>query len=867
MSELFAETKAALSGRYEVDREIGRGGMATVFLAVDVRHDRNVAIKILSPEVAASLGPERFQREVKLAAGLTHPHILPILDSGEFGEHGQRLWYASPYVEGENLGERLRREGPLPVAEAVRIAAEVAEALDYAHRQGVVHRDVKPDNILLPDGHVFLADFGIAAPLEEDPDKRLTQTGVLIGTPLYMSPEQATGSTTIDHRTDVYSLGCVLYEAVIGRPPNDGVTPMAVLANAVATTPPDVGRDRPEARRLQPVLDRALAHLPADRFANAREMAEALRSVTVGDRSTVPASPTIPWYARNVRLVGVAAVVGLVLAAVLWFVSAERVSETATVAVLPFRPLGEGTDALTSGIALATRDRLAVIDGVSVIGATSSGVRRLQSMAPVDVARELGSDYVLTATVSLDPVTGTVDVRPALFGSNGAQIHFWDDRAITVAADELATIETVIATDVALALDLTVGAAARDNLTQPMSSPDAYRAYIRGLGEPTVELHDARMEEALALDSTLALAHSRLASSAMLRTLITGRDEDSADLLNYASAAIRHGPENAGGYFRLGLYYHRVTLDFDSALVYLDAARALAPGDAEISHFRAAVLWSAGQLDAALAEARRGAGLDPLNPSPTSRVARILLWQHRFDEAWALHQELRGPLLEAGAGTGWVLADGPLILAAQGLADRARSMLAGIPHSAVRAETAAFLMDVQFQSWLVVPTLRALVCADRGDTIGSGYVYLDYGRKTGCALADWQAGRFSRARTLADSARTLVRPELDRSPQNWRARMTLAYTHLLAGDPAEAILQADSSLIWSPPSWDFFPGAFNHIRYAQLAGMAGDVDRAIRRLEAILGGYSPLTRDWLRVDPAFDPIRDDPRFQALLTSE
>src|SRR5215210_1098771 len=209
---------AALRDRYVIERELGRGGMATVHLARDRKHDRLVALKVLRQELAASLGAERFLREIRLAAGLQHPHILPIFDSGEAPGNGAgvgRLWYTMPYVEGPSLRDRLRQQAPLPVDEAVRIAREVALALDHAHRRGVVHRDIKPENILLSEGQALVADFGIARAIGAAAGDTLTQVGVAIGTPMYMSPEQASGDVA-DARSDLYSLGCTLYELLVG---------------------------------------------------------------------------------------------------------------------------------------------------------------------------------------------------------------------------------------------------------------------------------------------------------------------------------------------------------------------------------------------------------------------------------------------------------------------------------------------------------------------------------------------------------------------------------------------------------------------------------------------------------------------------
>ena len=210
--------ETALLDRYRIERELGRGGFAVVYLARDLRHDRPVALKVLHAEIAASLGAERFEREIKLAARLQHPHILGVFDSGDAGG---RLWFTMPFIEGESLRDKLKREGQLPIADAVGIAREVADALDYAHRQGVIHRDIKPENVLLSGRHAMVADFGIARAIEAGGGS-LTQTGTAIGTPGYMSPEQATGERVIDARTDIYALGCVLYEMLASEPLSPG---------------------------------------------------------------------------------------------------------------------------------------------------------------------------------------------------------------------------------------------------------------------------------------------------------------------------------------------------------------------------------------------------------------------------------------------------------------------------------------------------------------------------------------------------------------------------------------------------------------------------------------------------------------------
>src|SRR5690349_287175 len=301
MPETQTRLQLALSDRYRIEREIGAGGMATVFLAQDLRHDRRVALKLLRPELSAVIGAERFLAEIKLTANLQHPHILPLFDSGEVvvdnPEGAQRfLFYVMPFVEGESLRARLNREKQLPVAEAIRIATEVASALDYAHRHGVVHRDIKPENILLHDGQAMVADFGIALAASKASGDRMTETGMSLGTPHYMSPEQAMGEREITARSDVYALGAVLYEMLTGDPPFTGSTAQAVVARVLTEAPrPILPQRHTIPRQVEAAVLTALEKLPADRFASAAEFAAALKDPSYATTTRVPvAQPPTP---------------------------------------------------------------------------------------------------------------------------------------------------------------------------------------------------------------------------------------------------------------------------------------------------------------------------------------------------------------------------------------------------------------------------------------------------------------------------------------------------------------------------------------------------------------------------------------------
>ncbi|MGI9627720.1 MAG: protein kinase domain-containing protein, partial [Longimicrobiales bacterium] len=274
MTDLVARLNEALDGRYRIERELGQGGMATVYLADDLRHERKVALKVLKPELAAVVGGERFLAEIKTTANLQHPHILPLFDSGEADGF---LFYVMPYVEGESLRERLEREKQLPVDEAVAIAKKVAGALHAAHGRGVIHRDIKPANILLAGGEPVVADFGIALAVQEAGGGRLTDTGLSVGTPYYMSPEQATADRAPNAASDVYSLGCVLYETLVGEPPYAGSSAQAVLGKIIAGEAPRAKDGRPAVpANVDAVVQKALEKLPADRFPTTEQFASAL---------------------------------------------------------------------------------------------------------------------------------------------------------------------------------------------------------------------------------------------------------------------------------------------------------------------------------------------------------------------------------------------------------------------------------------------------------------------------------------------------------------------------------------------------------------------------------------------------------------
>src|SRR5262245_25224383 len=478
---------SAFAPQYELQRQLGRGGMATVYLARDVRHGRLVAIKVLHPALAALVGPERFLREIRIAANLQHPHIVPVFDSGRApgaAEGQDLLWYAMPFVEGESLRDRLSREGALPLAAALRIAREVAEALDYAHRQDVLHRDIKPENILLEDGQAVVADFGIARPIAAG-ETGITHGGILVGTPAYVSPEQVSGDSPLDGRSDLYSLGCVLFEMLTGTPLFAGPTPDSVIAQRFVPHDHLLDRLPPEVpEQVRGVLARLLSHDPTERYASGAEAAAALSGDGTGPRSR----PPVP-FRLNGRTIAVASVILLVAAVAVVAALRSRASRTAasgvvprTVVVLPFTNMGRPDDEyFADGLTEEIAGRLARVPGLRVIARGSAMVYKGSDKPLEQIGKELGAGYALAGSVRWERLAGgrsRIRVTPRLVGF-GSGAYLWSDRYDAELADVF-KVQADIAEAVAAALDLRLGGDERAALARrPTSSLEAYDAFLR----------------------------------------------------------------------------------------------------------------------------------------------------------------------------------------------------------------------------------------------------------------------------------------------------------------------------------------------------------------------------------------------------
>ncbi len=646
MPDLLERLKSAVADRYAIEREVGRGGMAVVFLAEDLKHHRQVALKVLHPELAAVVGPDRFLREIETVAGLTHPHVLPLYDSGEAGG---LLFYTMPYVEGESLRQRLDRERQLPVEEAVRIAQDVADALDHAHRHGLIHRDIKPGNILLEEGHAVVTDFGVARAISIAGTEKVTATGMAVGTPAYMSPEQAAGEE-VDARSDLYALGCVLYEMLAGEPPYTGPTAQAVLAKKLSEGTPRVSVVRetvPDA--VEDAVRRALAKAPADRFATAAHFGEALSLEQVR-------GPTRPDRARRVPFVSTLISIGVVavvaIAALVVWPRGSLPAGPPRLVVLPFENLGAPEDEyFADGMTDAITARVANMAGLQVISRTSAVLYKNTSKTPEEIGDELRVGYILEGTVQrerpADPES-RVRIIPQLI-SVSDDIHLWAHTFDENMA-EVFRVQSDIAEQVASALEVTVLGLEREAMTaRPTANQQAYDAYLRGLAHSRHLTHQSQdsamayLELAVELDPDFALAHAVLSRVYEEQSAtFEGSEAWTQKALVAAERALALDSTLAQGYAARGDVLWSALYGFRHEESARDLKRAIAlnPNVSDAHDDLAGVYSHVGLLNEALEETLIAQSLDPLSVYAQFRRGLILLWSGEFDSAFAALEPL-----------------------------------------------------------------------------------------------------------------------------------------------------------------------------------------------------------------------------------
>jgi serine/threonine-protein kinase len=602
MSELQQRLQTGLSARYALERELGEGGMAIVFLARDLRHDRKVALKVLRPEISVEVGAERFLREIKMAAGLTHPHILPVYDSGEAGG---LLFYVMPNMEGRSLRERLDAERQLSLDEALRITREVASALDYAHRQRVVHRDIKPENILLHEGNAMVADFGIGKALSGAGG--VTQTGLAIGTPAYMSPEQAMGEQEIDGRSDIYSLGCVLYEMLTGEVPFTGPTAQAVMTKRFVSPVPHVKAMRDVPEGLDEVVTRSLARTPVDRFPTAAHFAEALRP-NGGARRTPPDAPRSAPAAKAIAVLPLANM------------SADPENEYFS-------------DGMTEEIIGA----LSKVPGLQVASRTSCFSFKGKEIDIRQVGEKLGVASVLTGSVR--KIGNRIRITAQLVNAESGY-HLWSETYDRQLEDVFA-IQDELSRAIVDALKLRLGSES-DQLVVPTKNLEAYNLYLKGrffffrFTEAGLRKSLELFQHVLLQEPGYARAYSGIADCwCELADDWVAPDDAYPRAKAAATTALRLDAELVEAMTSIGKVLCWYEWDFPGAEQQLRRAVGLNPNYTEAHWTFGSVLPAVGQLGEAIGEMKKAITLDPLHPHHSRWLGRFLLYAKDYTAAIA----------------------------------------------------------------------------------------------------------------------------------------------------------------------------------------------------------------------------------------
>ncbi len=908
------ELQSAVGDRYQIDRELGRGGMATVYLAEDTRHGRLVALKVLHPELARAVGQARFRREIAIAAQLQHPHILALLDSGEGAGGAGPFWYTMPYVEGESLRERLSREHQLSLGDALRITREVASALDYAHRHGVVHRDVKPENILLSaDGEALLADFGVArdrwsAALEAGgpgTGARLTDAGVSLGTLEYMSPEQTAGAGEVDGRTDVYALACVLYEMLAGEPPFTGATPQALVARRLVERPLPLRavRDRIPAS-METAVEIALARSPADRYKTAGEFAAALGAVgepgaapsvlpahdatpaTIRTSREAAAEPRLSqsegggveaprgrraWWARRPAAIAIAvlAIVGIGTYAAVERYGAEH--RAVMLAVLPFESVGDSSVRyFTDGVTDEIRGALAQMPGLQVIARGSSLTYAHTTKPPDQIARELSVPYLLTGEVRWLPqakgnAIARVEAELIQAPRGHAPTVYWRQE-FDIDPSNVIAVQADIATQVASVLDIALGPGERQALRKrPTNNVNAYDAFLQG-DEATQHLNSTDppalwrgigfYTTAVTLDSNFVLAWTRLERAYSLLYANSTPNPANAEA---AHCALVHAqaldPNRLESQVALSDYVSLVQHDVVKAYGINAALLKRYPDNAQLIGAVSVDERRLGHWEDALAHAQRAAKLDPVSPIANRQLASTLIRMHRFSEATIVARQG----LQLAPNNLGMISRVTLLHLAQGDLPAARAVLRAAQASVDTTRLIVYFATTGDLFWVLTDAqqqkLLSLTPTAYDDDRARWAIRRAevYGLRGDAALA----------RAYGDTAQQVYQQQINSSPDDFERRMLYALALAYAGHKDDAIREGERGAVQMPMSRNAELAPYAQHVLARVYMMVGEPDRALDHLEPLLTVPYFLTPAWLRIDPTWAPLRGNARFERL----
>jgi TolB-like protein len=907
---LAEQLAAALGSTFELERELGGGGMSRVYLARDRRLGRRIVVKLLAPELASGVSAERFEQEIQLAAGLQHPHIVPLLAAGEVAG---LPYFSMPFIEGQSLRLRLEHGGPLSVPDTVRLLGEVASALAYAHARGLIHRDIKPDNVLLSPGGAMVTDFGVAKALRAATTgvsatpamSGLTAAGFALGTPAYMAPEQAVGDPSTDARADLYAFGAMAYECLAGSVPFPGRSAPAMIAAHLTEPPPPLQERRPD---LPPVLSalimQCLAKHPDDRPSSAESVVAVLDQVRSGNwgaavRSPVPAAganarttvtpatgsrPAAGWRGALAMAIGAIALIALVAVVrsrrgtsdarvppAVPVPSAAAASAALRIAVLPFENIGDSSDAyFADGVADAVRGKLAELRSLEVIARGSSVPYAGTKVRPADVARDLGVRYLVTGTVRWAKQQGGVSrvlVAPELVAmrANAAPATEWSERFDAPVTDVF-RVQADIAGRVAQALGLRLGGAEAQQLAaRPTSDIVAYDAYLRA-EEFTRRLESGEYgatdsaikyyREAVGRDSNFARAWAKLAGAQSVNFINAGRPAGDAAPIHATLARVERlapdAPETA--YLRAQVAYN-VDGDTAKAFAAIRAGLARYPANAKIVEFAGVLHYQVGRFDAALAYAKRVLELDPKSNGSFAGMSAVMARRYAearpiLDRAERMEPESPDP---PGLRVASYLGEGDVAGARRALA-RAQRRLSpdGFTQAVVRWAGAPWILDSAQRRIILAAPLAGF----DGFEVGRALAHLD--------IHDFEGDSAAGRRWVDSVLAQLPAAERMLGKSNPFPLLARAMVQSRLGRHDSALVNAAEALRLSDADriGHLDPGVRIGVAYVLMR--AGRKDEAVTRLEEVLRAQYMVSAAWLAVDPTWAPLRGHPAFDRLV---
>lgn len=867
----------SLSSRYTFERELGRGATSVVWLVRDEKHDRRVALKVLKPELAAAVGPDRFQREIRTAARLQHPHIATVYDSGN--DDGV-LWFSMPFVEGgATLREFAQKAGPMPLDEVRRLAREIGQALQYAHDHGVLHRDIKPENVLLTeDGSALVTDFGLAHVID-DPDVRLTETGMAVGTPAYMSPEQVRGASDLDARSDQYSLACALHELLAGERPFRGGKGLAFVARRLTEAAPDVRTSRSDVPDdAADALRRAMAIDPDDRFLTVRDFISAFTGAQPSGGTSAPrglwgtsstattavrrSSSPSRWRLWLAAAGGVAAL-GLLLRTFTGSRAADGPAPDAariTIAVLPF---DAGTDSATAyfadGLTSEVRTRLGSLPELRVMASASSNQYRKLTKSLAEVGRELGATYLLTGRV-LATVDSTgarrLRVSPELVDvRTGSRV--WGSSYQASLTDVFA-VQGDIAERVSAAMGIALGATRKAALSLlPTKNMAAYDAFLRAEAisqqrsvrdPPTLRRALTAYLEAARLDSSFLLAWARGVNVGS--TLWFNRPPNAAlkdTLRQMVERAVALDPRSPATLSALGDYHLQVAQDQEQALAALTEGLRSAPDDPALLASLATAFRTLGRWTESREQLERLVVLDPRSTLAWNSLGRTRLWTRDYPAARDAYEHALA-LTPGNLGARQNMA---MVWLASGRLDSARAVIRATPTTVPREALVAFFGTFWELAWALDDRDQQLLLTLRPDAFDG-----DVGN-WGLVLAQGYHARgdSARARIYADSSQRAILARRDEAPDDWQQILLRGLALAYAGRRAEAIEEGERAVALKPLARDGNFGAYALFTMARIYALVGDSAQARATLDQVLAVPMYASREWVRLDPAFASLR------------